>query len=316
MSDNDSNGLTSDSDQALSNASVPQRHTEFALVPHDAFNYPRFKPDSDTPKFEPHPFWTTMSSKRARPLAKLVCLCLSTEHNYTAEEADEALKNGLRVFCFAVTTLDPTKLVPRDITVAFYGIWYLLSIVPDSDSEWHVFPLPKDKDIPAYHPDSAPPKATLDQKLPTSDQLENAPPLSKTVLISKPTPSASAKISSPKKGKGKARAPKSVSEVVDSSDEEQKPPAKRIKLSEKPNPVISSSPAPAGRVLRPHTEVDYHSQGAPDKKTSPSKPKADSHPICLPPSVSSQKKIDTLIPFIHEALLEMLDERKKTKFRK
>jgi hypothetical protein len=174
-----------------------------------------------------------MSSKSVRPLAKLACICRSTEHNYTKEEAAAALKNGLRAFvcfhlisfpdsssqavqCFSVTTLDSSKLLPCDITVAFYGLWYLVNTVPSSNSEWHVFPLPKDQNvsllpssllsilnpvlqIPTYHPESAPPKASLQRELPTTDQMANTPPLSKTVPIKL------MKTPSPKKGKAKAR---------------------------------------------------------------------------------------------------------------
>jgi hypothetical protein len=81
--------------------------------------------------------------------------------------------------------------------------------------EWHVFPLPKDQNVslllsslrtilnPAsqiltYHPESSPPKASSRQELPTNKQMENAPPLSKSV------PVKLMKTPSPKKGKAKA----------------------------------------------------------------------------------------------------------------
>jgi hypothetical protein len=115
--------------------------------------------------------------------------------------------------------LDVSKTVPRDITVAFYGLRYLVSTAPGSDSEWHVCPFPKDKNvglslslvhlssnrrrrvtqIPTYHPESVPPKALSREELPTLEQTENAPPLSKTVPIK------TTKTASPKKGKAKAR---------------------------------------------------------------------------------------------------------------
>ncbi|KAJ7726867.1 hypothetical protein B0H14DRAFT_3518983 [Mycena olivaceomarginata] len=170
MSENDSNALASDSEQDQSNVSIPWRHTEFVLTPRYAFKFPIFKADTDTPKFEPHPFWTAMSSKAGRPLAKLACICRSTEHNYTEEEATAALKKGLRPF------MHSANLLPRDITVAFYGLRYLIDTVAGSDSKWHIFPLPKDKNIPTYHPESVPPKASSRQELPTNDQMDNTPP--------------------------------------------------------------------------------------------------------------------------------------------
>ncbi|KAJ7666555.1 hypothetical protein B0H14DRAFT_2658315, partial [Mycena olivaceomarginata] len=145
MSDNDTNALASDSEHDQSDVSTPRRHTEYALTPRYAFKFPLFSTDSDAPKFEPHPFWTVMSSKAGRPLAKLACICRSTDTKYTEEEAAAALTNGLRPFRFAVTTLDQAQLLPRDITVAFYGLRFLVNTVDGSDSEWHVFPLPKDK---------------------------------------------------------------------------------------------------------------------------------------------------------------------------
>jgi hypothetical protein len=99
-----------------------------------------------------------------------------------------------------------------------------------------------------------------------------------------------------------------------------------MKLSEKPTPAVASSLAPSGRSLCPHAEVDYHSQGVPDKQTSPPNVKVEGHPIrvSLIPRLlshqcfqaSSHKKIDILTPCVHEALLEMLDEKKKTEFHK
>jgi hypothetical protein len=68
------------------------------LTPRYAFKFPLFKSDSDAPKFEPHPFWTVMSSKAGCPLVKLACICHSTEAKYTEEEAAAALTNGLRPF--------------------------------------------------------------------------------------------------------------------------------------------------------------------------------------------------------------------------
>jgi hypothetical protein len=100
MSDHDSNTLTSDSEQEHSEASIPWRHTEFALTPCYYLHFSVFKADADSPKFAPHPFWTAMSSKGARPLAKLACICRSTKHKYT-EEAMADLKNGLRAFVSA-----------------------------------------------------------------------------------------------------------------------------------------------------------------------------------------------------------------------
>ncbi|KAJ7818074.1 hypothetical protein B0H14DRAFT_2601569 [Mycena olivaceomarginata] len=144
MSDNNTNALASVSEHDQSDVSAPRRHTEFALTSHYAFKFPLFKSDSNAPKFEPHPFWTAMSSKAGHPLAKLACICRSTDANYTEEEAAAVLMNGIRPFVrpilvllpvafsqpiqhFAVTTLDPTQLLPRDITVAFYSLRYLVN---------------------------------------------------------------------------------------------------------------------------------------------------------------------------------------------
>jgi hypothetical protein len=110
MSDNDSNALASESEHEQSDASVPQRHTEFALTPRYYLNFATFKADSDPPKFVPHAFWTAMSSKGARPLAKLACICRSDEHEYIEEEAVAALKNGLRAFVSACLTRFPVPI--------------------------------------------------------------------------------------------------------------------------------------------------------------------------------------------------------------
>ncbi|KAF8179540.1 hypothetical protein K438DRAFT_1977248 [Mycena galopus ATCC 62051] len=151
------------------------------------FRYPRLSPIA-LPAFEDHPFWQVGMAISRKVLTA-------------------GLHKGLLYVRLAVSTLDASKLIPKDISLCLVSVFTMTQFANDQDEEWSEFVFPDySADPPACHPNNAqPPLAPRD---PTLDELQAAPSLMKLTQMPPPTskcwqastPRVETKVEPPKDG--------------------------------------------------------------------------------------------------------------------
>ncbi|KAJ7810975.1 hypothetical protein B0H14DRAFT_3480085 [Mycena olivaceomarginata] len=180
------------------------------LVPRYDFSYHEFAEKEKAPAFRPHAFWNALSSASGRPLAKLAAVCRNPKHKIDDKEADRIVNDALPSFRFAATTLSAKGRLPPDITIVLAGIQYLVTDNPAVAKEWEFFPFPPSEIIPPMRWTSSPPRTIVLKDIPSKDQINNAPHLSKIIRPAR-SPSAvadsppPAKTSNPKPATAKKR---------------------------------------------------------------------------------------------------------------
>ncbi|KAJ7790429.1 hypothetical protein B0H14DRAFT_3501651 [Mycena olivaceomarginata] len=307
MSAADSNDLAplTDDDRASGTTGTPRPDSP-TLVPRYDFSYHEFAEKEKAPAFRPHAFWNALSSASGRPLAKLAAVCRNPKHKIDDKEADRIVNNALPSFRFAATTLSAKGRLPPDITIVLAGIQYLVTDNPAVAKEWEFFPFPPSEIIPAYALDKSPPRTIVLKDIPSKDQINNAPHLSKIIRPAR-SPSAvadsppPAKTSNPKpatakKRKSKPQPPKSLATIDHESSEDEEPPTKRPKTTDNEKEVGPATSSVSGRL-----------RSSNKSETAAPKPKKVLGSI--------DEQIDAMVPEIRAKLREMMIEKKKTGFR-
>ncbi|KAJ7720879.1 hypothetical protein B0H14DRAFT_3520781 [Mycena olivaceomarginata] len=217
------------------------------IVPCYHFDYPSLTAD-DVPVFSTKAFWDCFHSSEARTFAKLICrICHPRYKSGSDQEHQSLLEQALPEFRLALSRVDATQELPKDVTLALAGLNCILIAVTDSPSEYSHLTLPDLDAGPYFSPAACPPTS---QKQATDAEIRNAPHFYRQL----PTPVK----------KGKAPVKPSNKRAHNSTDEEEKssgkaaPPAqKKAKL----DPVASTSKATPAKgpapILCPLPPVNY-----------------------------------------------------------
>ncbi|KAF8147498.1 hypothetical protein K438DRAFT_1989568 [Mycena galopus ATCC 62051] len=170
------------------------------------FRYPKLSTTA-LPAFEDHPFWQAFGTGAGRTLATYALRIRTKGHGISRKTLTTALYRGLPYFRLAISTLDASKLIPKDVSLCLVGIFTLTLFANDQDKEWSEFVFPDySDDPPACHSNDAEPPLAL--RNPTLDELQAAPSLMKLTQMPPPplkhrktsTPRVEMKVEPPKDG--------------------------------------------------------------------------------------------------------------------
>ncbi|KAF8185789.1 hypothetical protein K438DRAFT_2154584 [Mycena galopus ATCC 62051] len=234
-----------DSDEDVVSAPVA------STSPRYNFRYPRLS-TTVLPAFQDHPFWHSFGNGPGRTLIIFALRIRTNGHGIIKNALVAALCDGLPYFCLAVTSLDPDKTIPKDITLCLAGIYTLSQLTSDFDDEWTEFIFPDlSDDPPPRHPNDVEPPPT--SRNPTADELEAAPHLAKTTLAPPPvqkhrrvsTPRTEVKVEPPKDGPPSKRSRNTEVEAQPALAADT--PACKTRSADKPTPskvVVPRTPGP------------------------------------------------------------------------
>ncbi|KAF8166429.1 hypothetical protein K438DRAFT_1984234 [Mycena galopus ATCC 62051] len=177
------------------------------------FRYPKLSTTA-LPAFEDHPFWQVFGTGASRTLATFALRIRTQGHGASHTS-----------FRLTVSTLDASKLVPKDISLCLVGIFTLTQFANDQDEEWSEFVFPDySDDPPACHSNDA--QLPLAPRDPTLDELQAAPSLMK--LTQMPPPPLKCRKASMARIETKVEPPKDGA-----------PPSKRFRNTEvEPQPTL------------------------------------------------------------------------------
>ncbi|KAF8146189.1 hypothetical protein K438DRAFT_1781231 [Mycena galopus ATCC 62051] len=113
------------------------------------FRYPKLSTTA-LPAFEDHLFWQAFGTGAGRTLATFALRVRTKGHGISRKALTTALYRGLPYFIqrLAVSTLDASKLIPKDISLCLVGIFALTLFANDQDEEWSEFVFPDYSDDP------------------------------------------------------------------------------------------------------------------------------------------------------------------------
>ncbi|KAF8162046.1 hypothetical protein K438DRAFT_1985363 [Mycena galopus ATCC 62051] len=139
---------TSSRPAAIADSSDDEVQLAVQSSPRYDFCYPRLSTTA-LPAFEDHPFWKTAGTLfTGRTLATFALRIRTKGHGISRKTLTTALYRGLPYFRLAVSTLDASKLVPKDISLCLVGIFRLTQFANDQDEEWSEFVFPDYSDDP------------------------------------------------------------------------------------------------------------------------------------------------------------------------
>ncbi|KAJ7331513.1 hypothetical protein DFH08DRAFT_814823 [Mycena albidolilacea] len=151
-------------------ASDPQPSKRFE--PRYDFQYPSLTPDN-VPIFSTKVFWDCFNSSVARAFAKLICRIHHLRYTSGSDQEHQSLlEQALPEFHLALSHVDATKELPKDVTLALAGLNRVLITLTDFPDEYSHLVLP-DLDAGPYFAATARPPTS--QKQPTDAELRNAP---------------------------------------------------------------------------------------------------------------------------------------------
>ncbi|KAF8199744.1 hypothetical protein K438DRAFT_1966109 [Mycena galopus ATCC 62051] len=199
------------------------------------FSYPKLS-TTTLPAFQDHPFWHSLGNRAGRTLITFALRARTPGHGIKRKALSTAFHDGLPYFRLAVSTLDPSKSIPKDITLCLAGLFALSQTNSDVDDEWTEFIFPDLRDDPPpCHPNNVePPWASRE---PSDDELQLAPHLAKMTI---------AKAEPPQDGPPPSKHSRN-SEVTTQPTLAAGTPARKTRSADKPTPakvVVRKTPVP------------------------------------------------------------------------
>ncbi|KAJ7812821.1 hypothetical protein B0H14DRAFT_3478586 [Mycena olivaceomarginata] len=240
------------------------------IVPRYHFDYPALS-TNDVLIFSTKAFWECFHSSEARAFAKLICRIRHLRYKPgSAQEQQALLEQALPELCLALSRVDATKELPKDITVALAGLDRIMVTLAQPPDEYTYLRFPELGASPYFAETTCPPTS---QTQATDDELCNTPHLYRQL----PSPI--------KKGKAPAKASKKRTQ--NSTDKE----SVRA-LSADAIPSTSPAKKSSGKVAPPVQKKVKLDPVASTSKAAPTKGPAPI--LCpLPPDESDEQTISS-----------------------
>ncbi|KAJ7792180.1 hypothetical protein B0H14DRAFT_2624167 [Mycena olivaceomarginata] len=144
------------------------------IVPRYHFDYPALS-TNDVPIFSTKAFWECFHSSEARAFAKLICRIRNPRYKSgSAQEHQALLEQALPELRLALSRVDATQELPKDVTVALAGLDRVIVTLDQPPDEYTYLRFPDLGTSPYFAADARPPTS---QKQATDDELRNAPHL-------------------------------------------------------------------------------------------------------------------------------------------
>ncbi|KAJ7751473.1 hypothetical protein B0H14DRAFT_2636057, partial [Mycena olivaceomarginata] len=144
------------------------------IVPRYHFDYPALS-TNDVLIFSTKAFWECFHSSEARAFAKLICRIRNPRYKSgSAQEHQALLEQALPELRLALSRVDATQELPKDVTVALAGLDRVIVTLDQPPDEYTYLRFPDLGTSPYFAADARPPTS---QKQATDDELRNAPHL-------------------------------------------------------------------------------------------------------------------------------------------
>ncbi|KAJ7836481.1 hypothetical protein B0H14DRAFT_3460699 [Mycena olivaceomarginata] len=131
------------------------------------FEYPNLV-STNVPSFRTKTFWDAFHTSDGRAFLKLLCCIRHPRYESSRQDYQELLVRALPELCFALSQLNASKELPKDVTLALTGLNRVMATMNDVPYEFTYLTFPQIGATPFFSVDAQPPTS---KKPPTDAEL-------------------------------------------------------------------------------------------------------------------------------------------------